>query len=305
MTPRTAIGVEHIRALLEKHGFENIKENAKGYTCRCKFHDDHAPSFWILKNGVWGCFVCNVGGNLAKLHDKLGDKLTWKDELKIVGLQMQDRFVARPQKKRGVMPGDFNKYTAESCPPYVLDRLKFDTISHFHLGESNEYACKDRCIIPVMYKFKPMGFHGRSLFDNVKPRYYNSPGFDIKEFVFNYDGCEKGKEVIVCEGAFNAMSMWEKGFKNTIATFGTKFTTQQIHKIFTLAPESIVICFDRDSSISRPGQKAAMHLASLTYQLIPTYIMPLPLDKDPNNLPADVLLSCYQKRIAYEKVRIK
>jgi DNA primase len=176
-------------------------------------------------------------------------------------------------------------------------------VSHFKLGNSNEGKNKDRCIIPIYFKDKAVGFHGRALKDDMDPRYYNSPGFDIKDYIFNYDGCEKGGEIIVVEGAFNAMSLWEKGFTNVVATFGTKFTPKQVQLIFSLAPESIVICFDRDSSKDRPGQKAAIQLANITYQLIPTYIMPLPIDKDPNDLSAEVLMTCYQKRMEYDKLR--
>jgi DNA primase len=137
----------------------------------------------------------------------------------------------------------------------------------------------------------------------MEPRYWNSSACDIKEFLFNYDGCVKGKELIVVEGAFNCMSMWEKGFPNTVATFGTSFAPRQIQLMFSLAPESIVICFDRDSIPSRPGQKATLALGQLTHQLVPTYIMPLPIDKDPNDLSKETLMECYKKKVSYEAIR--
>jgi DNA primase len=148
-----------------------------------------------------------------------------------------------------------------------------------------------------------VGYHGRAIEKGIEPKYWNTSGFDIKEHIFNYDGVEPGGELIVVEGAFNAMSMWEKGFSNVVATFGTKFTSDQVKKIFALAPESIVICFDRDTNTQRSGQKAAMALGALTHQLVDTYIMPLPKGKDPNQLSEEVLRSCYQKKVKYDDIR--
>jgi DNA primase len=302
--PIAKISGDYIFSVLEKYGFQRIRKTTKGYTACCKFHDDKAPSFSISNDGLWCCFACGVKGNINTLHEKLGGKLTWREELKIVGTQLNtNRFEAKKECRPPALPSDFKCYKDTTTPKYILDRLSPETIKHFKLGHSMEGQNKNRCVIPVVFKNKIVGFHSRALDNTTLPKYYNSPGFEIKDYVFNYDGCTKGKEVIVCEGAFNAMSMWEKGFKNTVATFGTKFTSNQIHKLFTLSPESIVVCFDRDSKVSRPGQKAAMHLASLTYQFVPTYIMPLPMDKDPNDLPADILLSCYQKKVPYEKVK--
>lgn len=301
----TKVGSSYIESVLKRYGFENIKRTPGGYGARCKFHDDHSPSFWILDNGIWGCFACGVKGNLQKLHERLGGELGWEEEIKMMGAQLDiNKFMGKTKRKPAIMPSDFKRY-GQGCrvSDYILKRLEAKTIIHFGLGASDIGKNKDRCIIPIYFKGKAVGFHGRALNPDMEPRYYNSPGFDIKDYLFNYDGCVKGKPLIIVEGAFNAMSMWEKGFTNVVATFGTKFTPKQVQLMFSLAPESIVICFDRDSDKTRAGQKAAIQLANITYQLIPTYIMPLPLDKDPNDLSAEVLIACYQKRVSYDKLR--
>lgn len=299
------IDTSYIESVLKRYGFENIKRTKGGYSARCKFHDDHAPSFWMLDNGVWGCYACAVKGNLQQLHERLGGEVGWEEEIKMMGAQLDvTKFSGKAKRKPSVMPRDFKVYgNGNRCPDYILKRLDAKTIIRFALGSSDMGMNKNRCIIPIYFKGKAVGFHARALLDTMEPRYYNSPGFDIKDYLFNYDGIEKGKDVIVVEGAFNAMSLCEKGFTNVVATFGTKFTPKQVQLIFSLAPENIIVCFDRDSSKARPGQKAAIQLANITYQLIPTYIMPLPLDKDPNDLSAEVLIACHQKRVSYDKLR--
>jgi len=37
-------------------------------------------------------------------------------------------------------------------------------------------------------------------------------------------------------------------------------------------------------------------------QVIPTFIMPLPMDRDPNDLPKSTLEECYGKKVAYESL---
>lgn len=307
MKTDVVVDASYVESVLKRYNFEKIRKGRNGFTALCKFHDNtKTPSFSISNTGLWCCFSCGAKGNLQHLHQRLGGDVGWEEELKILGAQLgSNRYVASNGKKRtSVLPRDFKAYSKDNKPHgSILGRLEWPTVVHFGLGNSNIGKNKDRCIIPVTFKGKVVAFHGRALKDDLEPKYYNSPDADIKQFLFNYDGCQKGGEIIIVEGAFNAMSMWEKGFDNVVATFGTKFTPKQVQLMFSLAPESIVICFDRDSSVLRPGQKAAVQLANLTYQLIPTYIMPLPMDKDPNDLSAEVLLACYQKKVAYDKLR--
>ena len=304
---KTDTSISYIESVLNKYGFEKIKKTSNGYSACCKFHENHdTPAFSISDGGLWHCFACPAKGNLQQLHERLGGETGWQEEIKMMSAQLDPgRYSAGSSKRKiGALPRDFKKYSIANIPPaYVLNRLTWTTVGNFNLGSSNEGRNKDRCIIPIYSKGKAVGFHGRAMKDDMEPKYWNSPGFEIKEYLFNYDGCDHGKEIIIVEGAFNAMSLWEKGFHNVVATFGTKFTPKQVQLIFSLSPESIVICFDRDSSPARPGQKAAVEMANVTYQLIPTYIMPLPFDKDPNDLQAEALVICHQKRVAYDKLR--
>jgi DNA primase len=304
MTPRITGGDgEYVRSVLERFGFERVRRGRNGYTALCKLHDEKDPSFSISDSGLWCCFGCGKAGNLEQLIKKLGgDPLDWREHLKLVGAQLSPgKYMAQERKRpASVMPADFQTYAqVGKVPQKILGRLKWDTIDFFELGQSGVGRNTNRCIIPIRYKHKHVGYHGRALEDDMIPKYYNSPGMDIKDYIFNYDECEPGGHMIVVEGAFNAMSMFEKGFDNVVATFGIKFTAKQIEKMFKLAPASITICFDRDPSIKRHGQRAAVELAKLTSELVDTYIMPLPVGKDPNDLPESVLRTCYDKRINY------
>lgn len=300
----------YVESVLQQYGFQKIKKTSNGFIALCKFHDDRKhPSFSISNAGLWMCWACRVKGNMKMLLKRLGaSDADWRDMLKMMDMQLDNspyRIVERKRKKPVFgLPKDFKPYgSREDVPGYLKSRLKWETIKHFGLGfASQPWQNKWRVIIPVKHEGHIVGYHGRAIKPEIEPKYWNPTGFEIKDYIFNYEGPKQGGEVICVEGAFNAMSMWEKGFYNTVALFGTKFKSDQMKRLFSLAPSEIVICFDRDSKPTRPGQKATKAFGDLVSAVTPTYIMPLPIDKDPNILPASVLRNCYEKRVQYEKV---
>jgi DNA primase len=304
----------YIEEILRRYNFAKIKRNRNGFTAICPFHQDKNSHFSISSAGLWKCWVCGMKGNLKKLVELMGGgEMDWKETLRMMGFQLEeDKYTVSSNGgcKIRELPSDFRPYAfQEEAPAYVRGRLQWPTIEHYGLGRCSFIPNKDRVIIPIRFKDKVVGYHGRALRPDMQPRYYNPGEFKIKDHVFNYDECEKGGEVIVVEGAFNAMSMWEKGFKRTMAFFGKDFTSKQIERLFSLSPSSVVICFDRDPSkikdgieVGRVGQRAAKALGSAMSQVVPTYIMPLPMDKDPNDLPKDMLEKCYSKKVEYESL---
>lgn len=306
-----------IETILRNLGFDKIKRKKDGFTALCRFHDEKDPSFSIGDNGLWMCWsgACGAKGNLKQLHERLGvtDTNDWRFSLQMSAASLNGRKQDKPRGRRHInLPEDFTEYSMlEEVPEVIRRRLKWETIKNFHLGSCHKPGMNaGRCIIPVYHKGNAVGYHGRALRDDLEPRYYNPAGFEIKEYLFNYDGCQKGSEVFVVEGAFNAMSMWEKGFTKTVATFGTKFVAEQIQKIFSLSPSEVVICFDRDPSkmkdgkeVGHAGQKAAIKLGDILSDLLKVWVMPLPFEKDPNNLPVDTLQLCYSKRVPFDVIK--
>jgi hypothetical protein len=96
-----------------------------------------------------------------------------------------------------------------------------------------------RVIIPFTWRNQIIGYTARALYDDVKPKYYNShePGY-----VFNVDQQRAdSKFVIVCEGPFDAMSI------DGVAILGNVVSEQQADIIDSLAREVIVVP-DADSA---------------------------------------------------------
>jgi DNA primase len=114
---------------------------------------------------------------------------------------------------------------------------------------------RNRVIIPIQdTQGRVVAFGGRVLDPDGKPKYLNSPETPLfkKGFlVFNghraREAAFKAGTVIATEGYLDAISVWQAGMPNVVATLGTAFTEEQIATLWRFAPEPI-ICFDGDKA---------------------------------------------------------
>jgi DNA primase len=119
---------------------------------------------------------------------------------------------------------------------------------------------RDRIIIPIHdQRGRIIGFGGRALSADAKPKYLNSPEtpiFHKGSIVFNFhrarQPAHESGSVIAVEGYMDAIAIYQAGLKGVVATMGTAFTEDQITALWRLSPEP-VICFDSD----RAGVAAA------------------------------------------------
>jgi hypothetical protein len=90
-----------------------------------------------------------------------------------------------------------------------------------------------RVIVPFYWKGQVIGYTGRAIVDNVKPKYYNSYEANV---VFNMDMQKRdSKFVLVMEGPFDAMAV------DGVATLGDHLSEVQVDLIESLGKEVIVV----------------------------------------------------------------
>ncbi len=122
---------------------------------------------------------------------------------------------------------------------------------------------RDRVIIPIQdQRGRVIAFGGRTLSNDVQPKYLNSPEtslFHKGACVFNFHRARQpahdGNSVVVVEGYMDAIAIYQAGLKCVVATMGTAFTEEQIALLWRLSDEPVV-CFDADDAGINAGYRS-------------------------------------------------
>jgi len=117
---------------------------------------------------------------------------------------------------------------------------------------------RDRVIFPIRdNQGRTIGFGGRALDDEVKPKYINSsdsPVFHKQHVLYGYyeSRQQRADRWLVVEGYMDVIALYQTGIYGAIASMGTAINEAQISRLLTLNP-TLTLSFDGDSA----GQKAA------------------------------------------------
>ncbi|MGH2841898.1 MAG: DNA primase, partial [Solirubrobacteraceae bacterium] len=131
------------------------------------------------------------------------------------------------------------------------------------------------------------GFAGRTLGDDRRPKYVNSPESDLfhkRSQLFGADlaraPAAKAGRVVVAEGYTDVIAMHQAGMRNSVAIMGTAVTEEQISELVRLAPLA-QLTLDADSA----GQEAMLRAARLAEgRGLKFRVVPLPRGEDPADL---------------------
>jgi len=98
--------------------------------------------------------------------------------------------------------------------------------------------------------------------------------------VWNAQGLENQKEVIVCEALLDAMTFWVNGYRNVTASYGTQgFTDDHLSLFKKRRVERVLIAYDRDEAGNVAAEKLSVQLQQ---ENIATYRIELPKGMDVN-----------------------
>ncbi|MBU1092442.1 DNA primase [Patescibacteria group bacterium] len=112
-----------------------------------------------------------------------------------------------------------------------------------------------------------VGFTGRVLDAKDQPKYLNSPetpifnkGRILYGLSITKEEIQKSDAVVLVEGQMDALSSYQAGVKNVVASSGTAFTGEQLETLRRYA-ETLILALDADSAGSE-ATKRAIELAS-------------------------------------------
>jgi DNA primase len=147
---------------------------------------------------------------------------------------------------------------------------------------------RQRLMIPIFnLTSKPIAFGGRTLKKGEPAKYINSPetplyskGNVLYGLNFARDFIREKNAVIVVEGYFDFISVWQTGVKNVVASSGTAFTPQQARLLARFA-EEVYLFFDADSA----GQNAALRSVDALFDAgLEVKVVTAPSGHDPDSV---------------------
>jgi len=143
---------------------------------------------------------------------------------------------------------------------------------------------RNRLMFPIYdWSNKLIAFGGRALSKNFLAKYINSPeteffkkSFNLYNLNFARAENKTSNEVVVVEGYMDAISLYQAGFKNVVATLGTAMTEFHLNILWKNF-RKVTICYDGDKSGRAAAEKIAEKLIcfikpeySLSFLLLPT-----------------------------------
>lgn len=269
--------VDSVEKLLRDNSL-SFTVSGRDYLIKCLNvdHEDTNPSLRVDRvSGLAHCFSCGWKRNLfkhygatppitsiklANLKEKLNDiRLSMSD------LEIPEGSVSFKQKFRGISPATLKYFEA------------FYT-------ESVE-VLKDRIVFPIRdVTGKISVFIARHTLSDAQPKYVLYPRHSkVSCYPFKIDN--SSRSIILVEGIFDMINLYDKGLRNVVCVFGTQSLKNNIkEKLLVYKTQGIIkvyVLFDGDKA----GKTAAAELKPLIEQEdFIVEIMDLPDDVDPGSL---------------------
>jgi len=217
-------------------------------------HDDSDPSMRIDRiTGIFNCFSCGFKGNIFSLFEEKANYLQQRREL----------FRRKIQLKLAENVG-LNLPTNAVPFERTWRNISGQTYQDFEAFEHNDSDFIGRIVFPIRsVSGKILGFNGRALSPEKAPKYHITPsGSQFPLFPARVSPIQG--RVILVEGIFDMLNLYDKGLRNVVCAFGTRKVTKE--KVILLKVQGVVgvdVLFDNDEA----GETAAKEVVDLIESL--------------------------------------
>jgi DNA primase len=263
--------------LLKEHNVYYIP-SGRDYLTKCfnPEHNDSNPSFRIDKStGIAHCFSCGFKTNIFKFYGVLTNNVS----IKIV--KLKDKLKALTESVSGLEPIKGAKPFPTKFRGISLATLKYFEAFHTTLDPELE----DRLVIPVKdIRDKVTAYVGRHVLSDGNPRYLIRPAHATVG-MYPAKLPDHPRNIILVEGMFDLLNMWDKGARNVVCTFGTSKlyndTADKMLPYKVMGVEKVFILYDGDDA----GRTAATKIKPLIEECgFTVEVINLPDGDDPGDL---------------------
>ena len=263
--------------LLSEKGINfSVKGQDAIISCLNPEHDDNNPSLRVDKvTGIMHCFSCGFSGNLfthfgapespleVRIH-RIKDKIA-KSKAQAVGIQL-------PEDRIEWKGGSFRNISEE-------------TLKIWQAFTWNVPKFEGRIIFPIRdITGKTVALLGRKISGMDSDKYYIYPqGVEMPFCPAKVKPINN--RVILVEGIFDALNLWDHGLKNTVCCFGTQqMNWVKLSLLKLQGVQGIDIMYDGDEA----GVKAGEALKGVAEKMeMGVQIIKLKDGQDPGNFNAD------------------
>ena len=258
------------------------KISGKDYVTKCLSpdHDDSNPSFRIDKvTGISHCFSCGFKTNIFKFYGLVDNFAS----IKIA--KLKEKLNKLSVSSNGVpMPDGATPFTK------VFRGISINTLRHFGAFYTNKSGLEDRIFFPITdIRGKNSVYVGRHLLSNGNPRYLNYPSGVVMN-PFPIIMAEKSSSLVLVEGMFDLLNVFDKGLKNVACTFGTNTlfndTATRLLPYRTQGVSHIYLMFDGDKAGNDAANKLKPIIEEAGYIV---EIITLEDDSDPGELSQEYI----------------
>ena len=214
-------------------------------------HPDSNPSFRVDRiSGVAHCFACGFKTNIFKYYGVFTNPVP----IKIAKLK---------EKLQEIKAYSGNLEIPSGATPYTkpFRGISVKTLQHFNAFYTHQVEkLVDRIIFPITdVTSRTVVYVGRHTLSNGNPRYLNYPsGVQIPLFPAQLPSA--GKSLVIVEGIFDMLNLYDKGLTNVTCAFGTNTlqnnTVQKLLPFKAQGVTHIYLMFDGDEA----GEKAMFTL---------------------------------------------
>ena len=250
--------------LLNKRGINWEKTNNPNevlISCTSGEHDDVNPSLsYNLEKDLFLCRSCGFKGSYSKFLNSIGEKTFAEvdSRLSYKALKIKNKIYEKTNKNVMRLPDDRVLYTQafRGILPSTMKQFEAFTTEDENLNVAN-YIC-----FPVYQHNKLKFIECRLQKDIVNlPKYKRKPqGSKSSQCLFPLDKLTNTNYVILVEGIFDMLNLWQLGYTNTLCIFGaSNFNNFKLDLLDNLGVVKVDVFMDPDHA----GQKAANHIYNM------------------------------------------
>ena len=282
-----------LERVLRSYGVDWLRRSGVDqYRGRCPIHRGQGKEAFHanLKRGIFHCFACGAGGNVLDFVAAMEGSSIREAALRLQDYGAGSNTSAVPVttgwRKRKLVtkkirinpPLDF-ALELDRRHPYLARRgIAGATADHFGVGYCGHGLMRGRIAIPIHDDTGQLvAYCGRAV-DGDEPRYRFPAGFQKSQVLFHYDRARVagGDQVIVVEGFFDCMRIYQAGFCCVVALMGARLSPAQ-KALLAVRFRRVLLLLDGDSTGRAATSQIARDLAgacSVTPLLLPPGVQP-------------------------------